>query len=226
VFAIVALLAAYANHFDNSFHFDDVHAITGNPAIRSLANLPRFFRDASTISILPPNQSYRPLVPASLALDYWAGGGLRPVTFHLSTFFWSLVQLGLMYVLLAKIFNGARYPALFAVALYRLHPANAETVNYIVQRADLYATLGVVAGVAMYALLPRQRLWGLYLIPALAGMLGKPTALVFAPILVAYILLIDRSRQESVASCLRERLPENLKATSSRTSKYDSRRRT
>jgi tetratricopeptide (TPR) repeat protein len=210
VFVLLAILAAYANHFGNSFHFDDFHTVTGNPAIRSLSNVPRFFVDAGTFSILPSHQTYRPLVPASLALDYWIGGGLRPVTFHLSAFFWFLVQLVLMYVFVLRVFHRMPYPALFAVALYGLHPVSAETVNYVVQRGDLYATLGAVAGVAMYALLPGQRRWGLYLAPALAGMLGKPTALVFAPILLAYIALLDRGAQESLASCLRRAAPAFL----------------
>jgi Flp pilus assembly protein TadD len=209
-FVFLTLLAAYANHFGNAFHFDDFHTVTGNPAIRSLSNLPRFFADARTFSILPTHQTYRPLVPASLALDYWIGGGLRPVTFHLSTFVWFLVELALMYVLFLRIFHRLPYPALFAVALFGLHPVTAETVNYIVQRADLYATLGVVAGLALFALLPAQRRWGLYLAPALLGMLGKPTALVFAPILLVYILLIDRGAQESLASCLRRAAPAFL----------------
>ncbi len=209
-FVLLALVAAYANHFGNAFHFDDFHAVTGNPAIRSLSNLPRFFADAKTFSILLTHQTYRPLVPASLALDYCIGGGLRPVTFHLSTFLWFLVQLSLIYIFLLKVFHRLPYPALFAAALYGLHPVSAETVNYVVQRADVYATLGVVAGVAMYALLPDLRRWGLYLAPALLGMLGKPTALVFAPILLVYILLIDRGAQESLASCLRRAAPAFL----------------
>jgi len=37
-----ALLAAYANHFYNSFHFDDAHTIVNNAAIRALRNIPLF----------------------------------------------------------------------------------------------------------------------------------------------------------------------------------------
>ena len=77
------------------------------------------------------------------------------------------------------------------MAIYGLHPVSAETVNYIVQRGDLYATLGVVAGFVVYAWKPGLRRYGVYLLPALAGMLSKPSALIFAPILLAYILLID-----------------------------------
>ncbi len=55
------LLAAYANHFQNSFHFDDAHTIVNNASIREVRNIPLFFRDATAFSSLPSNQSYRPL---------------------------------------------------------------------------------------------------------------------------------------------------------------------
>src|SRR5215831_13611445 len=70
--------AAYANHFHNSFHFDDAHTIVTNGAIRDLRNIPLFFRDATTFSSLPSNQSYRPLVSTLLAVDY-SLGGLRTI---------------------------------------------------------------------------------------------------------------------------------------------------
>src|SRR5438105_8129402 len=79
------LLAAYANHFANSFHFDDAHTVVNNAAIRSLTNIPRFFTDATTFSSLPSNQSYRPLVSTLFAIDYQFGG-LNPSWFHLSIF--------------------------------------------------------------------------------------------------------------------------------------------
>src|SRR3982074_2300703 len=82
---LVAFLAAYANHFHNSFHFDDAHTIENNASIRELRNIPQFFRDATTFSSLPSNQSYRPLVSTLLAIDYRLGG-LQPFWFHLSIF--------------------------------------------------------------------------------------------------------------------------------------------
>src|SRR5216683_591813 len=71
---LLALLAGYANHFHNSFHFDDAHTIVNNASIRELRNIPMFFRDATTFSSLPSNQSYRPLVSTLLAIDYRLGG--------------------------------------------------------------------------------------------------------------------------------------------------------
>ncbi|MGA3202528.1 MAG: hypothetical protein ABSF12_08535, partial [Bryobacteraceae bacterium] len=153
---LLVVCAAYANHFRNSFQFDDAHAIVDNPSIRSLANVPRFFTDASTFSVLPANQAWRPLVSTTLALDYWFAGGLRPFAFHLSTFLWYLVQLSLMFFLFERLFDlalqdpGNRMLALLAAAWYGLNPACAETVNYIVQRGDLYSTLGTVAGLCLF----------------------------------------------------------------------------
>src|SRR6266705_3268796 len=83
---LVALVAAYANHFQNSFHFDDAHTIVNNAAIRELRNIPIFFRDATTFSSLPSNQSYRPLVSTLLAINYQLAHGLQPFWFHLSIF--------------------------------------------------------------------------------------------------------------------------------------------
>src|SRR5213592_2928465 len=81
----VALLAAYSNHFGNGFHFDDAHTVENNASIREVRNIPMFFRDATTFSSLPSNQSYRPLVSTLLAIDYRLGG-LQPFSFRLSIF--------------------------------------------------------------------------------------------------------------------------------------------
>jgi len=196
--AILAVCAAYANHFHNSFHFDDAHAIVTNVYIRSLHNIPLFLTDGRAFSSLPTNQTWRPLVSISLAVDYRLGHGLEDtVWFHISTFFWFLVQLALMYVLFSRVLDAAapgpanRYVSLFAVTCYGLHPANAETVNYIIQRADLYSTLGVVAGMVLYISQPRLRKFGLYLVPVALATLAKSPAVVFGGILLVYIFLFE-----------------------------------
>jgi hypothetical protein len=138
---LIAVTAAYSNHFYNSFHFDDSHTIVNNSFIRSIRNIPLFFTDATTFSSLPANQSYRPLVVASLALDYFMGNG-NIFFFHLSTFVLFLLQGALMYMLYAGIYDRSeqgtanRFVALTAVAWYLLHPANAETINYVIARSD------------------------------------------------------------------------------------------
>jgi protein O-mannosyl-transferase len=214
----LALIAAYSNHFNNGFHFDDFHTVVYNPVISKLSNIPRFFADARTFSQEPLHQTYRPLVTASLAIDFALGQGKGPFWFHFSTFCWFIVQLILMYVLFRYVLEltcpnaDNSLLALFPVAIYGLHPVSAETVNYVIQRGDLYATLGVVAGVVVYAWKPGLRRFGFYLLPAFAGMLAKPSALIFAPILAAYIFLIDYGKREKAGTVLREKVTTTRKA--------------
>jgi tetratricopeptide (TPR) repeat protein len=203
VFLLVSL--AYANHFPNSFHFDDYHAIVENPWIRELHNIPHFFADGNTFSTLPPNRSYRPVVSTSLAIDYWLAHGLQPLWFHLTTFFWYLVQLAAMFSLFRHTFDRARpgprntLIALFATAVYGVHPAMAETVNYVIQRADLYSALGAVAGLTLYIAYPAKRKYGLYLVPVVLGIFSKVPAAVFPVLLFFWIRLFDSEDAKTAA---------------------------
>ncbi len=194
--AVVCL--TYSNHFHNSFHFDDYHTIVANPYIRDLHNIPAFFKDARMVDSLPPSQTYRPLIAVSFTIDYWLGHGLADTLwFHVTTFAWYLGQLALMYLVLRKVFDSARpdprnaWVALFATALYGLHPAMAETVNYIVQRADLYSTFAVLAGLAIYLYYPRLRRSGLFLAPVVVGLFAKQPTAVFPAILFMWIWLFE-----------------------------------
>jgi tetratricopeptide (TPR) repeat protein len=203
------LILTYANHFHNSFHFDDAHAIVLNPYIRDLHNVVRFFEDVRTEDALPPNQTYRPLMVVSFAVDYWMGHGLDPVWFHASTFLWYLAQLALMFFLFRRVFDAARpdprnaWVALFATALYGLHPAMAETVNYIFQRADLYSALAVLAGLLIYISAPGLRRYGVYLLPVVAGLFAKQPTAVFPMILLAWVWLFQEGDfKAAVVRCL------------------------
>src|SRR5215472_15428291 len=146
------LLAAYSNHFENSFHFDDAHTVVNNAAIQSLRNIPRFFTDATTFSSLPSNQSYRPIVSTLCAVDYKLGG-LNPLWFHLSI---SALFVTLVLLLASFIYRliGSLWVAFTAAALYGLHPANADTTNYIIASAEIISTLGIVGSFAVYLRFP------------------------------------------------------------------------
>lgn len=211
VVALAGIVLAYANSFGNAFHFDDFHTIVDNPYIRSLHNIPRFFRDANTFSVLPANRTYRPLVSASLAIDYALGRGYTPFWFHLGTFLVFIAQLGAMLVLFRCMLSRvgvARLAvpvSLFAVALYGLHPAIAETINYIIQRGDVFCAAGVIGALAFYARFPQARRWGVYLLPFVAAMLSKPPAIVFPLLLLAYVAYFEappesRWRQSGIAA--------------------------
>lgn len=192
-------LLTYSNHFHNAFHFDDSHTIVHNVFIRETSNIPRFFTDGTTFSSLPSNQSYRPLVSTSLAIDYSLGQGLNDTFyFHVSSFAFFLAQVLLMFFVILKIFESvwpgkaSFYAAAFATSWYALHPAIAETVNYIIARSDSMSTMLVVLGLLLYIRSGFARKTHLYLLPVLVGCLAKPPAVMFAPILFFYILYFEK----------------------------------
>jgi tetratricopeptide (TPR) repeat protein len=192
-------VATYSNHFRNAFHFDDIHTIVNNAYIRSVRNIPLFFTSPATFSALPSNQSYRPAVTTTLALDYWMGGGLNPVAFHVTSFALFLVLCALIFAFYRLVMDRSRprradnwWLALAATTWYAVHPANAETVNYLIARSEIIATLGVVLGLLLFADGGIARRSHLYLLPVAAGILGKETAAMFAPMLVVYVALFER----------------------------------
>jgi protein O-mannosyl-transferase len=214
----IVVVAVYSNHFGNGFHFDDTHTIVNNIYIRDLGNIPLFFKDGSTFSSLPSNQTYRPLLSASLALDYRLGGG-DVFFFHLSTFILFLAQGFLMFLLYRRIFgfhpagSYAAMAAFFSVAWYMLHPANAETINYIIARSDSITALLVVASFVIYIFSGSGRKWHLYLIPMSLGILVKPSACMFAPLLFVYALFFEEnvSLTEALKKGSRPKLVSALK---------------
>jgi len=189
---VAVVLAAYANHFRNGFHFDDDHAIVANPFVRSLRFVPRYFVDATTFSVLPQNQMYRPVAQTTFAIDY-ALHGYDARVFQADTFVWFLL-LAAATLTLARALTGSGAQALAAAAVFALHPAVADTVNYIVQRAEIVAALGVVSGLALFVLHPASRRTGAYLAPVAVGLLAKQTAAAFPLLLAAYLWIYERLR--------------------------------
>ncbi|HMO01747.1 MAG TPA: hypothetical protein PKA79_01950 [Oligoflexia bacterium] len=211
------LTAVYSNHFDNSFHFDDSHAITENPYIRDLGNWKVFFKNAETFSSHPEHQEYRPLTTLSIAFDYWLAGGYKNLFyFHILTFLFYIILLIAIQKLTYRLLtwsdsineqNSMRdrvnwWFAFMASVIFGLHPVSAETVNYIIQRADLYSALFSVVALLIYTNWHNGKKLCLYFIPITLGVLAKESTLAFGPIFAAYILLFE---QNSSLNIIRER---------------------
>ena len=212
---LICCAVTYSNHFYNAFHFDDFHTIVNNAYIRDMHNMALFFKDGSTSSVLPANQSYRPVVTASLAVDYWLGGGdYNIVFFHITNFLLLQLQgIGMVY-LFRKIFDVAKpdpnniYFAVAASTWYLLHPVMAETVNYIIARSDMISTVFVIVSFLLYIYSPFCRKTGLYLLGVIIGTLAKPPAVMFAPMLFLYSLFFEEDMSISDVLML-----SNLKRT-------------
>jgi tetratricopeptide (TPR) repeat protein len=221
--ALALTVVAYANHFDNAFHFDDSHVIEDNIHIRSLARAHTFFADPGTFSTLSTHHLYRPVLTLSYAVDYQLGGGLNPTSFHVTQFILHLLVGVGLFLVFRRVMDTAspnplnRYAALFSALLFCLHTGNSETVNYLSSRSDVVSTLGIIGAFVSYLYLPSRRPQHLYLIPMLLGALAKPTAVMFAPLLMVYLLLFEentsigdalrRSGRPAVSRVLRRSLP-------------------
>lgn len=197
IVALAVLFAAYSNHFDNSFHFDDSHVIQNNLYIHSLSNIPLFFTDARTFSSLPSNATYRPLLTLSYAIDYNLGGGLAPRQFHITQFV-LLVILGVMLVAFflrcmenARPHPWNRWAALAAATWFCIHTANSETMNLLSSRSDLVSTMAIIAAFLLYIHLPGTRRFYLYAIAIVIGALAKAPVVFFVPLLIVYLNLFD-----------------------------------
>ena len=80
--------------------------------------------------------------------------------------------------------------ALAATGFYGLHPANAETINYVSARSDSFSTLCIIAGLVLYQGASTRR-YHLYLVPAVVGVLTKQPGAMFAPLLLLYIAMFE-----------------------------------
>ncbi|MDN3205516.1 tetratricopeptide repeat protein [Algoriphagus sediminis] len=196
VISLATLIFAYSNHFSNSFHFDDSHTIENNSAIHEI-NLKLFFTDATTFSSLPSNQSYRPLTTLENAIDYKLGDGLDTKVFHIHIFLTFLITCFLIGLFIKKLLDRINYSednkywALLCATIFGFLCANAETVNYIIQRAEITAALFLLAGFVVFLSGGIWRKYYIYLLFPLIGFFAKEMAFVFAPLLLLYSLIFE-----------------------------------
>ncbi len=66
---------AYANVSGDSYMFDDWHVIEQNPAIRGLDDIPSYFVDISTFTLMPGSRDYRPVWLAFMVVCWVVGDG-------------------------------------------------------------------------------------------------------------------------------------------------------
>ncbi|HEX3157002.1 MAG TPA: tetratricopeptide repeat protein [Gemmatimonadaceae bacterium] len=208
ILASLALIAcAYAGSWRNAFHFDDTHVVESNPSIRSLVNAPSFFTDARTFSSLPANQTYRPLVSLTLAVDHavaraTTGEGLDPRAYHAT----QLLLLVLAAVLLggvawrlyreaahddAGLGRHAAAAALVAATLFAVHVANSQVGNYISARSESLSAVGLLGAFLLYLRGGVWRRYHVYLVPMALAALAKPPAILFAPLLLLWRVLVE-----------------------------------
>ena len=205
-----AVAAAYLNGLRAPFVFDDITAIPENPSIRAL--WPPWG------ALRPPPEATtmggRPLANLSLAVNYQVSG-TDPWSYHLANIavhllaalaLMGIVRRTLLMPCLRERFGRDALPLGFATALlWALHPMQAESVTYVVQRVESMA--GLLYLLTLYssirAAATGSAAWrALAVASCLAGMCTKEV-MATAPVLV---LLYDRTFiAGSFAEALRKR---------------------
>ncbi len=149
---LVVMLVYLPGILGGAFHFDDVHHITGNDALRDPSNLYllRYFRDATLWSGEPGNVMYRPVGMLPHAIDFivWralVGSGLYASGWVLTNALLHAATAILVWRLALRLRLGDT-AAFLAGLVMALHPVQSEVVNYVSARSESLAALLVLAG--------------------------------------------------------------------------------
>lgn len=208
----LATAAAYVTSFRGAMVFDDLYAIVANPTIRDPGRPDRALFSAGAEG---GTIGGRPVVNLTLAVNH-AISGTDPWSYHavnlLIHVLAGLTLFGLVRRTLENVGRGRRTPpegrrdqaippcnqnatllALALAALWALHPLQAESVTYLVQRTE--SLMGLCYLLTLYCFVrgvdsPRPRRWfAAAWLACLAGM-GSKEVMVSAPLVV---LLYDRT---------------------------------
>lgn len=189
------IFAAYHNTFRVPFLLDDDDSISKNLTLRSFST-----------ALTPPTNSGvtvsgRPLLNLSLAINYRLGGthltgyhvGNLLIHFAAALSLFGVVRRTLKRPQFAARFGAHATPlAWFASALWALHPMQAESVTYIIQRAE--SLVGLCYLFTLYAFIRAvekpSRMWtAITVVACLLGMAAKEV-MATAPLV---LFLYDRT---------------------------------
>ncbi len=162
---VAVLWMVYRPGLSGPYVFDDVQNITGNSSI-AIASLAPHELLAAAFSKAEGNIG-RPIAMLSFALNYFFNGQtFDPFAFKLTNLLIHMANVLLVYVLLRLLFQSAGIPsadlggatnrrraillALFAAALWGLHPLQLTSVLYTVQRMTSLSAFFVLLGMIVF----------------------------------------------------------------------------
>ncbi|MBW2988818.1 glycosyltransferase family 39 protein, partial [Candidatus Woesearchaeota archaeon] len=147
---IIILLCAiiYSNTFFSGFVFDDKFFIQDNFRIRSLSNIPSFFRVPGTGNL------YRPIRETlySITFFFW---GLNPFGYHMNAVLLHTLISVLAYLIIFQV-TGDRRLSLIASLLFAAHPIHTARVANMTAGFDLLGILFLFWSFYLFTLFRRK----------------------------------------------------------------------
>ncbi|MDY6862637.1 MAG: tetratricopeptide repeat protein [Thermodesulfobacteriota bacterium] len=174
-----------------TFIWDDDPLILQNQKIRTVQNPLFFFAPAYWMKYHPGTKGqYRPLRTVSFALTYklW---GFNPLPYRLTNVLIHFFIVFLIYLLVKKIFSNKILAFLTAV-FFAVHPVHIETVTWIKNRSELFATFFYFSSwLAFIKSIERKKLSKTFYIISIIffffSLLSKETAVTLPIVLFLYI---------------------------------------
>ena len=168
---VAVAVLVYANAIPNGFIYDDDYIIEKNHLVQSLDGVWRAFT-LPWWHMLPGQEfQYRPLVIASFSID-WALSAGSPRWFHFVNVLWHAAASVLVWALARRWTTPAA--ALLAGLLFAVHPLHVEAVANTVGRAEVMASVFVLAALLLHV---RRSLWAVPLF--LLALFSKENAITF-----------------------------------------------
>ncbi|TAL24914.1 MAG: hypothetical protein EPN94_06360, partial [Nitrospirae bacterium] len=183
----VSTFLVYSNTFRATFHFDDTGSILEDYAIRNLNNLPQIL------------QGSRGIVRATFALNY-ALGGLNVVGYHIVNLAIHITNGVLVYFLvfltlskLDSLREKAKRIAVYTALLFAVHPIQTQAVTYIVQRAEILASMFMLTSLLLFIkgseaakVYARVLFYGAVAVSYLLGFFSKEMAITLPALVFLY----------------------------------------
>jgi protein O-mannosyl-transferase len=197
--ALIVLVAlACSPKLGNAFVWDDIALIVESDRLHDTAQLQSAFwhdtmymADGGKFQAQAQLDTYRPITLATFFVDA-ALSGRSPLGYHLDNLLAHLACVLLVYRWsLCLLGRDAQLRALFAAALFGLHPLLGEAHIWINGRSDVYATLFGLGGALLLMAQPRSthpRRLGAAFVLLLLGLLSKETLAPFLILLLAWDL--------------------------------------
>jgi tetratricopeptide (TPR) repeat protein len=153
-----AAFAVFSNNYRHDYPLDSGHLLLDNSYVRSLRFIPQYFLDGQTLTALPANADYRPVLQVTHALNY-AISGYDTWSWHLTQILLHLVCVLGLYFLCRRLLHES-YPdlpatehtsiPLVAALLFAVHPTTAGVINYLSARSSLLVAAFLLPSFVLY----------------------------------------------------------------------------